>query len=368
MLAVGGIRLSAAGAHARVLRRVALILAFPEIGPRGAAMAGCAALLAALAPRARLLLPLALAPEHGLRQRGPARAGLGDRGLQRLDAGGQRRPLGLQLPDLGAQLRVPLAQRGDQGRGPRGRRPQPLVALAQPGDRAIPGLQQACGRRVPPVELLVQRRDLVEVLVRRLAHHIAQPGDVLLQPIDLFPVVELEPLDVVVGLPQRPAEIFDFALKEPGPAPLALRRPRLLLQPGVLLAQRGELLLRVARSPGSRTRPGFRRRRSLAQPSDLVAKASHLLAQGHDRAALARLNAGFRKQRLQPRHFGLQGEGALRRAADFLDLGLCRLQLGPAGVELRLQRPRPGARGHLRPAQLLATRFGRIGPSALLLI
>ena len=121
----------------------------------------------------------------------------------------------------------------------------------------------------------------------------------------------------------------------------------------VLLPQRRDLLLRVPRSPGSSARPALRRRRGLAQPRDL-------LAQGHDRAALARLDTGLRKELLKARHFGLQREGILRRAADFPDLLLGRTQLGPAGVELRLQGTRPRPRLQLRTAQVFTPRFGRL--------
>ena len=295
-LAVGDIGLPATGADARILRRVALFGALIEPGPRGAAMTGSAALLAALAPRPRLLLLLALSPEQRLRQHGPARAELRKLGFQRLDAGHQRLLLDLQSPHLGAQPSDLLAQRHDHARGPHGRRQQPLVALPQ-------------------------------------------PGDVLLQPIDLALMPGLDPLLVVVGPPQQPAEFVDLALQELDPAAQALRRSRsyFLLQPGVLLPQRRDRLLRIPRSPRSRARPDLRRRHGRAQPGGLH-------AQGHDRAALARYNAGFRKELLQPRHLGLQGKGVLRRAADFLDLLFRRLQLAPAFFELRLQRTRPGTR------------------------
>ena len=108
-------------------------------------------------------------------------------------------------------------------------------------------------------------------------------------------------------------------------------------------------------SSGSRARPRLRRRHRLAQPGDFH-------AQRHDRAELARLDAGFRKQLLQPRHLGLQGEGVLRRAADCLRLLLGRLQLVPALVELPLQITRPGTGIYLCSSQLFAARFGRIRP------
>ena len=324
-------------------------------------MAGGAALLAALAPGARLLLHLALAPEHRLRQHRPGRAELRKLGFQRLGAAGQRRPLGLQCPHLGAPPSVLPAQRHDHIRRPRGRRPQPVVALAQPRDGAIPGPHQPRGRRAPPVELLAQRGDLAVVPVRRLAERSAQPVDVLVQPIDLVAMPGLDPLLVGVGPPQKVAETVDLAVQESNPALLVFRPPHVLLQPSVLLPQRRDRLLGVPRSPVSRARPGLRRRRGVAQTGDLH-------AQGHDRAALARLDAGLRKQLLQPRHFALQGKGVLRRAADFLRLRLGRLQLAPALVELRLQRTRPASGVQLRSAQFFAARFRRLRPRPFSLV
>ena len=112
-LAVGDIGLAATRTHARIFRGVALLGALLEPGPPGAAVTGSAALLAALAPRTWLLLPLALAPEHRPRQHRPGRPELLELDLQRLDARRQRRLLGLQIPHLGAQPGVCPAQRRD---------------------------------------------------------------------------------------------------------------------------------------------------------------------------------------------------------------------------------------------------------------
>ena len=112
-LAVGDIGLAATRTHARIFRGVALLGALLEPGPPGAAVTGSAALLAALAPRTWLLLPLALAPEHRPRQHRPGRPELLELDLQRLDARRQRRLLGLQIPHLGAQPGVFPAQRRD---------------------------------------------------------------------------------------------------------------------------------------------------------------------------------------------------------------------------------------------------------------
>ena len=137
-LAVGDIGLAATGTDACILRRIAPFLLLPEPGPPGAAVAGRAALLTALAPRARRLLPLALAPEQRLRQDGPCRTELGKLGIQRLDARGQRRALGLQLPRLGTQSGVAFAQRFNGVPRPHGRRPKlsdPLVQRREHGPR-----------------------------------------------------------------------------------------------------------------------------------------------------------------------------------------------------------------------------------------
>ena len=74
--AVRHIGLPALCADAGIGRRVVLFGALLEPGPRRAAVAGRAALLAALAFRARLVLLLALAPVELLRQHGPGRAQL----------------------------------------------------------------------------------------------------------------------------------------------------------------------------------------------------------------------------------------------------------------------------------------------------
>ena len=281
-------------------------------------MANSAGLLAALAPGARFGLPLALASEQRLRQDGPGRTELLKLGSQLLGARCQYRPLVLQVPHLGAQPGVVLAQRRDQVGGPYGCRAQPINALAQPPDRALPGFHHSPGRRAPAVELPAQRRVLVAVPVRRPHERPAKPGDILVQPVDLVPVPGLDPLLVLVGSPQRNAKIGDLVIQklEPALKPLRRRRPQLLLQPGVLL-------------PQQRDRPPL---------------------------------GGFRNQRPQPRDFRLQGKRAPCRAADFLRLFDGRLQLGPALVELPLQGTRPGAGSHLRPAQLFTARFGHVRP------
>ena len=83
--AVRRIALPAPCAHARIGRRVVLFGALLEPGPLGAAVAGRAALLAALALRARFVLLLALAPVERFRQHRPGCAKPRKLGLQRLD-------------------------------------------------------------------------------------------------------------------------------------------------------------------------------------------------------------------------------------------------------------------------------------------
>ena len=97
----------------------------------------------------------------------------------------------------------------------------------QPRDRAIPGPNLPNGRRVPPVELSAQRRNLGVALVRGPADGLAQPGDVLLQPIDLVAMPGLEPLDFVVAPSQPEAVIGPIQEKWRRPTRFALLLPRI---------------------------------------------------------------------------------------------------------------------------------------------
>ena len=74
------------------------------------------------------------------------------------------------------------------------------------------------------------------------------------------------------------------------------------------------------------------------------------------------LDAGFAEERLQARHFALQGRNVPCRAASFLRLLDGRRQLAPALAELPLQGTRSGTRIHLRPAQLFRPRVRRVRP------
>ena len=179
-LAVGDIGLAAARTDTRIPRRFATLVLLPEPRAPGAPVSGATTLLAAPAAGARPVLPLAPAAVERLREHAASRAQPVELGLQRLDALGQRRVLALQSPRLGAQPGSVLAQRPDQRRGPRDRRAHPGVALAQPGDRALPGLHPAPGRRAQPVEPLAQR----------LGHALApavHPGDPRALPVEVPP-------------------------------------------------------------------------------------------------------------------------------------------------------------------------------------
>ncbi len=211
-LAVGDIGLAATRADPRIFRRVARLLLLPEPGAPGAAVPGGAALLAALAPGARLLLPLAPAAAERLRQDAAGRAQLVEVAFQLLDPRGQR---GILLP-----------QRPDQLRGPHDRRPQPVVARAQPRDRALPGLHQPPGRGEMPVEPPAQRFGHALALAVHLREPRALPVDVLLQPVDLVPVARLDPLPVLVRPAQREVKTGDLVVLILDPALQRLHGPR----------------------------------------------------------------------------------------------------------------------------------------------
>lgn len=59
---------------------------------------------------------------------------------------------------------------------------------------------------MPPVESLAQRPHLADASVRQLAKRLPQPGEILLQQIDLHAMPGLGPLLVVVGPPQQAAK------------------------------------------------------------------------------------------------------------------------------------------------------------------
>ena len=164
----------------------------------------------------------------------------------------------------------------------------------------------------------------------------------------------------LAGLPQALRALLLLVEARVQPGDPLVAPDHLLLEPGVLLAQRADGVhlprgtIHHANSPPSGALPGLRRRQGLAQPGDLV-------GQQHGRVVFTRLG-GFRKKLPQVRHFRLQRRHVLRRAAQFLRLLNGRLQLGPALVEVRFERIGPGAGIHLRPAQLFTARFRRVRP------
>ena len=233
-LAVGDIGLAAARAHARILGWFTTLLLLPEPGALGAAVSGGAALLAAVAPGGRLLLPLAPAAVERLRQDAPGRAHPVDLGLQRLSARSQRGVLGRQIPNLGAQPGILLPQRRDQRRGPYDRRPEPIIASAQPRDRALPGLHQPPGRREPALGLLAQRLGHALALAVHLRGPRASSVDVLLQPVNLVLVLRLDLFLVLVRPAQRQAKIVEFVVLVREPPLQRLHSPRFGLRSGRL--------------------------------------------------------------------------------------------------------------------------------------
>ena len=108
---------------------------------------------------------------------------------------------------------------------------------------------------------------------------------------------------------------------------------------------------RTVRPPGrSGPRPGraltgLRCRQGLAQPGVLLAQRPGRIE--------GRRDAGFRKERLQARHFRLQGRHVPCRAAGFLRLFDGLTQPAPAGLEPRLPRNRHRCGRPLPPSAAL---------------
>ena len=159
--AVRRVGLPAASADARIRRRIVHFGALFKPGPLGAAVAGRAALLAALALRARLVLLLALATEQLPRQHGPSRTQPGKLGFQRLDPAlrslhglaqpavlpGQRLDRGLLAPRSAqdfAQLGVHAGQLLRQ-RLPGGAKPSQAGLPLPPGPPSPPSRPCAAG-------------------------------------------------------------------------------------------------------------------------------------------------------------------------------------------------------------------------------
>ena len=230
--AVRRIGLPAPSADARIRRRVVLFGTLREPGPLGAAVAGRAALLAALARRARFVLLLALAAVERFRQHCSGRAKPLQLGFQRLD------PVPRCLRAL-AQPGVLPGQGLDRGL----LTPRPSQGPAEIGVCNGQRLRQRLPDRSKPgklgLECLPDRAKLGRLNLQRrfpglqLPHGPVQPG-VLLAP----------------RSPQRRAQLSGLVARQ-----LRQRRPGRpeLDEPGL------QLLL-----------PGLGHLQGIAQPEDLV--------------------------------------------------------------------------------------------------
>ena len=175
-----------------------------------------------------------------------------------------------------------------------------------------------------------------------------------------YPHLPVEPKglagQLLRGLPDalRPLLLLVEARVQPGV--LLVPPDHLLVEPAEFRAKRPDGLLLVRGrlqdgAPPGRSGPrpgraitGLRCRQGLAQPGVLLAQRPGRIE--------GRRDAGFRKERLQARHFRLQGRHVPCRAAGFLRLFDGLTQPAPAGLEPRLPRTAIAAGGHFRPAQL----------------
>ena len=291
----------------------------------------------------------------------PDRAKLGRLNLQ-------RRFPGLQLPHGPAQTAVVLAQRLDRrllaprspqrraqlsslvGRQLRQRRPG-RPKLGEPGlQLLLTGFGHLQGMAQP--ETLVGQRPGAGLGVAQYPHLPVEPKGLAGQLLRGLPDA-LRPLLLLVEARVQPGVLLvppDHLLVEP--AEFRAKRPDgLLLVRGRL--QDGAPPGRSGPRPG-RALTGLRCRQGLAQPGVLLAQRPGRIE--------GRRDAGFRKERLQARHFRLQGRHVPCRAAGFLRLFDGLTQPTPAGLEPRLPRTAIAAGGHFRPAQLFRARFGRVRP------
>ena len=197
----------------------------------------------------------------------------------------------------------------------------------------------------------------------------AQPEDLVGQrsgpglAVAQYPHLPMEPKglagQLLRGLPDalRPLLLLVEARVQPGV--LLVPPDHLLVEPAEFRAKRPDGLLLVRGrlqdgAPPGRSGPrpgraltGLRCRQGLAQPGVLLAQRPGRIE--------GRRDAGFRKERLQARHFRLQGRHVPCRAAGFLRL-FDGTQPAPAGLEPRLPRTAIAAGGHFRPAQLFRAR------------
>ena len=362
--AVGCISLTAPCADALFRRRGDLFGALLKPGPLGAAVAGRAGLLAALAPCARLLLLLALAPVEPLRHHGPARAQLGKLGFQRFDP----TPRSLRGP---VQTGVLLAQPLDHGL----LTPRPLEHGAQLSGLVEGQLRQRRPGRAqlgkPGLQLLFPAPGQLE----RVAQPVHLVGQRLGPGLDVPQVLQLS---------VEPQVLTEQLLggRRDGPRPLLLTvhllvqiadrfAPvgQILGEPLVLRAQRLDRGLQLprlergclrCRAGAAGMRPGGVLR-DLPLRQNLV-QSGNLVAQSHDRVVFVRAS-DFPDELPQARHLRLQGRHLLDRTAEFLRLLLGLAQPAPTGLEARLPRSGIATRGHLRPTQVFAARFRRICPT-----
>ena len=409
-----------------------------EPGPLGAAVAGRAALLAALVFRARLVLLLALAAVERPRQHRPGRTKPLKLDFQRLDPVPRRLRALAQAGVLPGQRldRSLLAPRPSQSPAEIGvcngqRLRQRLPDRSKPGklgfeclpDRAklgrlnlqrrFPGLQlphgpaqtavvlaQRLDRRLLAPRSPQRRAQLSSLVGRQLRQRrpgrpkLGEPGLQLLltgfghlqgmaQPENLvgqrpgaglggaqYPHLPVEPKglagQLLRGLPDALRPLLLLVEARVQPDVLLVPPDHLLVEPAEFRAKRPDGLLLVRGrlqdgAPPGRSWPrpgralsGLRCRQGLAQPGVLLAQRPGRIE--------GRRDAGFRKERLQARHFRLQGRHVPCRAAGFLRLFDGLTQPAPAGLEPRLPRTAIAAGGHFRPAQLFRARFGRVRP------
>ena len=277
-----------------------------EPGPLGAAVAGRAALLAALVFRARLVLLLALAAVERPRQHRPGRTKPLKLDFQRLDPVPRRLRALAQAGVLPGQRldRSLLAPRSPQrraqlsslvGRQLRQRRPG-RPKLGEPGlQLLLPGLEHLQGMAQP--EDLVGQRPGPGLGVAQYPHLPVEPKGLAGQLLRGLPDA-LRPLLLLVEARVQPGVLLvppDHLLVEP--AEFRAKRPDgLLLVRGRL--QDGAPPGRSGPRPG-RALTGLRCRQGLAQPGVLLAQRPGRIE--------GRRDAGFRKERLQARHFRRQG-------------------------------------------------------------
>ena len=127
----------------------------------------------------------------------------------------------------------------------------------------------------------------------------------------------------------------------------AVRRRRVSAGRGPIAPSRASGATRALRSRDFLTQ---RLDRGAPMPASEERGSPDFLTQRLDRGALVRLDAGFAEERLQARHFALQGRHVPCRAASFLGLLDGLAQPAPASFEPRLPRTGIATLRHFRPA------------------